>query len=257
LALLPAFGIAADPWLAVVAMCVTNLGILAPSTPGFIGPFHFFCMRAVIAAGVETSTAFSYAALVHLSFYVPITLWGVAIAFAYGLSFSEMVNRAAAARPIDAGSEPLVSLRASCEPHAAEPSRFFLALAEALVPREQEIAEKTQVVRDVARFVQTELSDLPARLGWLLAIGLTGFRVVTVLLKLSRFETLEIEERRAWVERWAYGRFSLSRQLFRGVRTTALLSYYDHPLVRARMLPKDKPGAKIVALGSKRTHGAA
>src|SRR6185503_4460235 len=34
LALLPAFGIAADPWLALVAMCVTNLGILAPSTPG-------------------------------------------------------------------------------------------------------------------------------------------------------------------------------------------------------------------------------
>jgi hypothetical protein len=27
--------------------------------------------------------------------------------------------------------------------------------------------------------------------------------------------------------------------------------------VRARMLPKEKPGAKVVALGTKRTHGAA
>jgi hypothetical protein len=257
LALLPAFGIAADPWLAVVAMCVTNLGILAPSTPGFIGPFHFFCMQVVAAAGVERSTAFSYAALVHLSFYVPITLWGVAIAFAYGLSFGEMVNRAAAARPIEPGSEPLVSLRSSREPPAAEPSRFLVALIEALVPHDPEIGDESRVVRDVARFVRSELDDLPARFGWLLSIGLTGFRTITVFVKLSRFEALERGARRAWAERWAYGSFSLARQLFRGVRSTALLGYYDHPLVRARMLPKDKPGAKVVALGSKRTHGAA
>jgi glycosyltransferase 2 family protein len=257
LALLPAFGIAADPWLAAVAMCVTNLGILAPSTPGFIGPFHFFCMQAVLAAGVERSTAFSYAALVHLSFYVPITLWGVAIAFAYGLSFGEMVNRAAVARPIESGTEPLVSLRASREPPAAEPSRFFVALVEAVAPQDPGFSDRSRVVQDVARFVQTELGDLPARFGWLLSIGLTGFRAMTVLVKLSRFESLESEARRAWVERWAYGPFSLARQLFRGVRSTALLGYYDHPLVRARMLPREKPGAKVVALGSKRTHGAA
>jgi glycosyltransferase 2 family protein len=257
LALLPAFGIAADPWLAVVAMCVTNLGILAPSTPGFIGPFHFFCKWVVMAAGVEESTAFSYAALVHLSFYVPITLWGVAIAFTYGLSFGEMVNRASAARPIEPGSEPLVSLRSSREPPEAEPSRFLVALVDALVPHDPEIGDQSRVVRDVARFVRSELDDLPARLGWLLSTGLTGFRTITVLVKLSRFEALERSARRAWAERWAYGSLSLARQLFRGVRSTALLAYYDHPLVRARMLPKDKPGAKVVALGSKRTHGAA
>jgi glycosyltransferase 2 family protein len=257
LALLPAFGIAADPWLALVAMCVTNLGILAPSTPGFIGPFHFFCMHAVLAAGVERSTAFSYAALVHLSFYVPITLWGVAIAFAYGLSFGEMVNRAAVARPIESGTEPLVSLRAAREPRAPEPSGFYVALVEAMVPPDPELRDESRVVQDVARFVQTELGDLPARFGWLLSIGLAGFRTITLLAKLSRFETLEREARRAWVERWAYGSLSLARQLFRGVRSTALLAYYDHPLVRARMLPKDKTGAKVVALGSKRSHGAA
>ena len=38
---------------------------------------------------------------------------------------------------------------------------------------------------------------------------------------------------------------------------SALLAYYDHPLVRAQLLPKEKTGAKVVSLGSKRTHGAA
>jgi uncharacterized protein (TIRG00374 family) len=129
-ALMPAFGIPASPWFALLAMCVTNLGILVPSTPGFIGAFHAFCMMAVMLAGVSEPVAFSYAALVHLSFYVPITLWGFAIAFTYGLSFGEMANRAAEARPIEAGAEPLVSLRGARAPEAARPARFWIALVE-------------------------------------------------------------------------------------------------------------------------------
>jgi uncharacterized protein (TIRG00374 family) len=43
LAVLPAFELAASPALATLAMSMTNLGILAPSSPGFVGPFHFFC----------------------------------------------------------------------------------------------------------------------------------------------------------------------------------------------------------------------
>ena len=107
------------------------------------------------------------------------------------------------------------------------------------------------MVRDVAQFVQTELDDLPARFGWLLAIGLSGFRTITMLVKLRRFEALELEARRAWVERWAFGSFSLARQLFRGVRSTALLAYYDHALVRAQLLPREKAGAQ-----SRRRSGA-
>jgi glycosyltransferase 2 family protein len=258
LALMPAFGIPANPWFALLAMCVTNLGILVPSTPGFIGAFHAFCMMAVMLAGVAEPVAFSYAALVHLSFYVPITLWGIAIAFTYGLSFGEMANRAAEARPIEAGAEqPLVSLRPARELRSAEPSRFFVTLVEALLPEDAALAARPRVVKDVAEFVQTELGDLPARLGWLLAIGLTGFRAITLLVKLRTVEALELPARRAWVETWAYGSFGLARQLFRGVRSTALLGYYDHPLVRAELIPQEKRGARVVTLETKRTHGAA
>ena len=38
-------------------MSVTNLGILVPSTPGFVGPFHFFCSQALMSQGIPEATA--------------------------------------------------------------------------------------------------------------------------------------------------------------------------------------------------------
>jgi len=46
-AVLGAFGFEPSASLGAVAMSVTNLGLLLPSSPGFIGPFHYFCSRAV------------------------------------------------------------------------------------------------------------------------------------------------------------------------------------------------------------------
>jgi len=59
--------------------------------------------------------------------------------------------------------------------------------------------------------------------------------VITALLHFRTFCALPLDRRRRWVERWAFGRFSLARQMFRGPRTTALVSYYEHPLILARL----------------------
>src|ERR1043166_8515848 len=67
IAILPAFGISHSFRDGVVAMSVTNLGLLVPSSPGFIGPFHYFCARAVMAQGVPAEVALAYATLVHLA----------------------------------------------------------------------------------------------------------------------------------------------------------------------------------------------
>jgi hypothetical protein len=254
LALLPAFGLAPDPWLALVAMCVTNLGILAPSTPGFIGPFHFFCMSTLAAVGVAEPVAFGYAVLVHLSFYVPITLWGVGIAFTYGLSFGEMISRAKQARPLDTDARSVARLRPA-RTLAIEPSPSTIALCEAILPLEAS-SHASVVVRDVARFVEEETHDLPGRLAWLFAIGMLGFRVLTFARFLRPIDRVPLQKRRTWVEAWAYGGFAPARQLFRGVRSTALLAFYEHESVRAETLPE------LVRLGSdraqvERAHGQA
>ena len=246
LCLLPAFGLAAAPWTALLAVSATNLGILLPSTPGFIGPFDFFCMQALISTGVPADTAFSYAVLAHLAFFVPITVWGVGVLFAHGLSLGRTVRlsretRAAGALPELQGwlgGIGTVLGRADAAPPPAKPSRFMRSLAESLLPVDDDgLAgpEREAAIDQVADFVQGQIDALPLRLTTLFRAGMLGFRAATRVAFLRGFCELAPDRRRRWVEGWAYGRMSLARQLFRGARSTALFAYYELPAVRVRL----------------------
>ncbi len=254
LCLLPAFGLAAAPWTAVLAMSATNLGILIPSTPGFIGPFDFFCMQALVSTGVSADTALSYALVAHLAFLVPITLWGVGVLLAHGLTIGRAVRLTRETRAADtppalpaalAGIATVLG-RAAAPPAPVRPSRFMRALAESLVPVDDDgLAgeERRAAIDQVAEFVQGQIDALPLRLTTLFRVGLLGFRAATRVATLRGFCELEPERRRRWVEGWAYGRVSLARQLFRGPRSTALLAYYELPAVRSRLDRADGPRA--------------
>lgn len=93
-AILPVFGIEMSIHFGIVAMCVTNLGLLVPSSPGFIGPFHYFASQALMIHGIEQPTALAYATLVHLCFYIPITVWGACAMMWYGVELSATAARA-------------------------------------------------------------------------------------------------------------------------------------------------------------------
>ncbi len=240
LALLPAFGLPADPFWALLALCITNLGILVPSSPGFIGTFHFFCMSSLVALGVSQGLALSYATAVHLSFFVPVTLWGVAIAASYGVSLTSMATQAARAVPWSAerGRKPVARMRPAR--HAEEaPSAHLVWLCTALVPLEEIAEEQRQrVVQDVAQFVQLGTRALPGHLSWLMAAGLHGFRVLTWLRFLRSTRRVSPERYRQWVELFAYGRLAAPRQLFRALRSLALIAFYEHGVTAAQRRPK-------------------
>jgi hypothetical protein len=196
--------------------------------------------------------ALSYAVLAHLSFYVPITLWGLAILVWYGLSLSALRAEAAAARPIAPGSQAFS--RSPAQSARSQPARarpFTVALVESWLPPDDDYAEKSVVVQETARFVDAQLADLPARLAWLHAAGMLGFRWITALANFRTFCDLDLVRRRRWLESWAFGRWALARQLFRATRTTALVAYYEHPVVVARLgIARDPAAApdNVVAL---------
>jgi uncharacterized protein (TIRG00374 family) len=98
--LLPAFALPFDPWWALLALSVTNLGILLPSTPGYVVVFHYFCQQALASVGVAPAVGVSYAVVVHLGFYVPITLWGIGIILWYGLQLGQTIAMARQARRV-------------------------------------------------------------------------------------------------------------------------------------------------------------
>ena len=244
LMLLPAFGLGADPWLAILVMTLTNFGILVPSTPGFVGPFHFFCMRTLVAFGVLESVAFSYAVLAHLSFYLPITIWGVLILFSYGLSLTKLAKEAAAARPLARATNVFASSPPPPRRKEAEPDEFVMALIETWLPLEEDgldPSEREDVLASSARFVQAELAQLPGKLLLMYSVAIYGFRVLTAVFHFKTFCGLAISRRRAWVERWAFGRWALGRQLFRAARSTALVAYYEHPVVLAHLGIEPQP----------------
>nr|WP_235953326.1 lysylphosphatidylglycerol synthase transmembrane domain-containing protein [Salipiger sp. PrR002] len=76
---LPEMSETAAAW---VAMPVGTLSTMLPSTPGYVGTFHYFVMKAAEALGNADIAAAAFAFLVHLALYIPATLWG-GFCFAY------------------------------------------------------------------------------------------------------------------------------------------------------------------------------
>lgn len=224
---LPAFGMPLRFSMGALAMSVTNLGILVPSTPGYVGPFHYFCQQTLVTQGVPATTGLAYAVLVHLAFYIPVTAWGAAAILRYGVEIGRTVAATRAARKapdvrtVDGVPTHFI---AHLEPsHAtAEPGELMIALAEALLP-----PCEPGVTRDVAAFMDGQIAALPPRLRTLFHVGMTVFRLSVRVRHVSSFCGLQVDRRRAIVDAWAFGRVGLLRQLFRPVRSLAVLAYYE------------------------------
>lgn len=232
LAALHAFGLPPNPVTAILIMAFTNLSLLMTWSPGFIGPFHSTCTAALLATGAPPHTAASYAAAVHFAFYLPITLWGLGIMWSYCLPLSKAASLRQRARPLSTTQDVLSGLTATRlatrerRSTRGRPSRFMRDLVSALLPPEAEQG-KDAAVDGVAQFVHDQMAALPKRLGLLFQLGMFVFRMVTSMVHLRGFSRLSPANRRRWVEGFAYGPLPPARQLFRGVRTTALLAYYE------------------------------
>jgi uncharacterized protein (TIRG00374 family) len=246
--ILPVFGLRLELAPALAAMSVTNLGILVPSSPGFVGSFHFFCSQTLASQGVPPTIAMAYAILVHLTFYVPVTIWGAAAILWYGIQVGATAAMARAARSspqTETASGLRVHVIARLEPQRAEssPTAFDVALIEAIVtPLGSAIDDSA--VNDVATFVAQAMNALPVRLHVMYEAGMAAFRFYVRLRYLRSFCGLDLDRRRAAVEAFSFGRVGLLRQLFRPVRSTALLAYYERdPVVRglSPAAPRSRP----------------
>lgn len=231
-AVLGAFGFDPSASLGAVAMSVTNLGLLLPSSPGFIGPFHYFCSRAVMIHGIDESSAFAYATVVHLAFYVPVTLWGAVAMAWYGVEVGATAAITRAARQPQRTENvrgltlheiaPLPALS-----RLGTASDFTRAIVEAIVVPPNGSAHRA-ALSDSADFVHRQIEALQPRLKILFRIGMFGFRLLARLRYLRGFCDLSLENRRAFTLAWLNAPFALARRLLKPVQATALLAYYDH-----------------------------
>jgi glycosyltransferase 2 family protein len=239
-----------SPWRAILAMSVTNLGILAPSTPGFIGTFHYFCSEALIAQGVVRETALAYAVIAHLTFFVPITIWGALCVLYYGVQVGDVAALARSARLATATRElqgkTLQVIAPGETPEVPPPASLFeRKLVEAIVVVPGEPVLDARCIDEAAQFTSEQIGALERRLRVLMEIGMLGFRGYVWLRYWRSFESLDLERRQAAVGAWAYGRLQLLRQLFRPVRSLSLFAYHELALGnRKRRVP-----LKLIAHG--------
>jgi hypothetical protein len=234
---LPALGLALDPVMAVLSMATTNLAILAPSTPGFIGPVHEACARAAVSQGVPSTVAVSYAFLVHLAFYVPGTLWGAAVMMTYGVRAAAQAallyaaSRAHSTRDL-AGLEVAFIARVDQHRRDARPTRFERALIEALLP-DQHPVDRSAAIDEAVHFAVHAMASLPSPLRFMFGCGMLVFRLFAAVRYGRPFASLVPARRRQAVSSWAFGPIGPFRQLFRPVRSTALLAYFEHGAERS------------------------
>lgn len=248
---MPCFKMPVSIVKATAVMAFTNLGILIPSSPGYVGPYHACCSSALSAvAQAPESIAFSYAVVVHLVFYSTVTIWGVIAMARYGLELGTTAALAWQAKPISTlqlDSESLSVITSvptqKYVNHCFKVNSFWLAVVSASVPDGAvalPAAERADAVNYACSFTCAELGSLPSQLRILFKIGIFGFRVITILTNLMPFENLSDERRQKVLNSWAYGPIPLTRKLFKPLRSLALLAYFEHPAVLASVRARSK-----------------
>jgi uncharacterized protein (TIRG00374 family) len=72
-----AFHIDAPPAAAFLLVCVTSLGMTVPSSPGYIGVYHWLVVSTFTIFGVDRELALTFAFALHALTFVPLTLAGI------------------------------------------------------------------------------------------------------------------------------------------------------------------------------------
>ena len=69
------------PWYAsLVVLVITTISIVVPSSPGYVGTFHFLCQVSLVMFGVSETEALSFATIAHAVVILPVTLTGLIMA---------------------------------------------------------------------------------------------------------------------------------------------------------------------------------
>lgn len=167
---MPCFFLSISPIKATAVMAFTNLGILVPSTPGYLAVYHRCCSEALqavtsntghgllppflppiisqalmpstVTATIDPSTAISYAVVVHLIFYSTVTIWGVIAMARYGVELGSTAALAWEAKPLPADElahlgqniDIITSVpQVKNETLAISNGKYWLALTEAMI----------------------------------------------------------------------------------------------------------------------------
>jgi uncharacterized protein (TIRG00374 family) len=74
------------PWYAgLILLVITTMSVVVPSSPGYVGPYHYLCQVSLAMFAVPESPALSYALVVHGVNFLPVLALALVLAGYEGL----------------------------------------------------------------------------------------------------------------------------------------------------------------------------
>ncbi|HEX9972821.1 MAG TPA: lysylphosphatidylglycerol synthase transmembrane domain-containing protein, partial [bacterium] len=74
----------------LVILVITTISVVVPSSPGYIGTYHFLCQISLTLFGVSRTEGLTYAILVHAINFFPIFIVGFILAWKEGIKLSKV-----------------------------------------------------------------------------------------------------------------------------------------------------------------------
>ena len=78
----------------IVVFLIGALGVVIPSSPGYVGTFHYVIIQALAIFGVPNEAALGFAIVIHLMNYLPVTFLGLFYFIREGFRFKEIQETA-------------------------------------------------------------------------------------------------------------------------------------------------------------------
>lgn len=112
------------PWYApVIVLGMISFGVAVPSSPGYVGTYHYFAATALALFGVERATALTFAIVGHAVSVFPFLVIGVAVLALEWVWFGTRVRLYPA--PAATGAEPAVEAGPPCATVPEQGARGF------------------------------------------------------------------------------------------------------------------------------------
>lgn len=73
-----------------VVLVITTISILVPSSPGYVGTYHWLCMISLGMFAIPESPALAYAIVIHAISMLPVALVGIAFSLKEGIKISKI-----------------------------------------------------------------------------------------------------------------------------------------------------------------------
>lgn len=86
-------------WYAsLVLLVITTISVVVPSSPGYVGTFHFLCQASLAMFGVPASPALSFAVVIHAVSFLPVLALAILFASYEGVRIYKPVSESEVAK---------------------------------------------------------------------------------------------------------------------------------------------------------------